>query len=347
MSDLTLRDQAAQWQLRLQENSADVNTFIEWQRWLSVSPEHRAAYEAIEEAVMRLRLPVVPPLPDAQALALDDYDGTKSIAEWQRDRALGNTAVTSSRSRRVWAMAASVVACVALGWAAWTLHANYQAQHGISAYQTAAGQRREVRLPEGSTVVLDADSALDVRLSPERRTLTLARGEAFFQVAKDPSRPFTVRAGNTTVRAVGTAFNVRVTDSRVVVAVTEGKIQVTSADTPSGASGATLQAGEAVSYVADGHLAALPATDATIATTWLEGSRQYRNEPLRDVLSDLDRYTGRRVVADTSAGDLRFTGTINLDNSDAWLRALPVALPVTVDEQQDGSLKVTMRSNSP
>lgn len=338
MSEFTLRDQAAQWYLRLQERSADVATFLEWQSWLAESPEHRAAYESIEETVVRLRVPVPPPLPDEQQLALDRYDGSQSIAEWRSLEATGG-ASTAGNSTRVWAMAAAVLICVALGFGAWTLHAKYQAQHGISAYQTAAGQRREVTLAEGSRVVLDADSALDVRLSPERRTLTLARGEAFFAVAKDPSRPFTVRAGNTLVRAVGTAFNVRVTDNRVIVAVIEGKIEVTSATE----AGQILQAGQAVSYVANGHLATLPATDASIATTWLEGSRQYRNEPLRDVLSDLDRYTGRRITADTTAGELRFTGTINLDNSDAWLRALPVALPVTLAEQSDGSLVVTMR----
>ena len=104
---------------------------------------------------------------------------------------------------------------------------------------------------------------------------------------------------------------------------------------------AQLAAGEAVSFLDDGNLHALPAAEASLATGWLGGRRQYRNEPLRYVLADIDRYTGGRIeIADEATGDLKFTGTLSLENRAAWLRGLSVALPVTVTTDVDGSMSV-------
>jgi transmembrane sensor len=94
----------------------------------------------------------------------------------------------------------------------------------------------------------------------------------------------------------------------------------------------------------DGNLQALPEHEAPLATAWLEGRRQYRNEPLRYVLADVDRYTGQKIeLANEAAGDLRFTGTLNFQNSAAWLRGLSVALPVIVTQEDDGILLVKQK----
>jgi transmembrane sensor len=257
------------------------------------------------------------------------------------------------------------IATLTLAGGGFWLYGDYRAQHGTFSYQTTAGERREFKLAEGSRVTLDADSELNVELTPERRTLQLTHGEAYFNVAKNARRPFTVRAGNAEVRAVGTAFNVRMSDDRTVVAVTEGKVQVTSdADLapaeiqPSGKANrgaaskratplvlaAQVSAGEAVSYVTHAGLSELPPAEASLATTWLKGRRQYRNEPLRYVLADIDRYTGKQIaIVNTAVGDLQFTGTLDLDNSDAWLKGLAVALPVTIGKSQDGQMVIAAR----
>src|SRR5262249_46468625 len=156
----------------------------------------------------------------------------------------------------------------------------------------------------------------------DSRALTLLRGEAFFQVAKNRAWPFIVRAGTTQVTAVGTAFNVRMSDNRTVVAVTEGRVEVATAPKPSALPTAhapaaprltaQVSAGEAISYVDDGNLQVLPSAEAPLATAWLNGRRQYRNEPLRYVLADVDRYTGKKIEVAGAAGELRFTGTLNL-----------------------------------
>ena len=162
-------------------------------------------------------------------------------------------------------------------------------------------------------MTLGADSALAVNLSVGRRAVTLKQGEAYFEVAKSRLRPFVVRVGPALVTAVGTAFNVRRTDDRTVVAVTEGvveflgtpeKAQAPAEEPASAAYGvvtarpqlaARVAAGEAIAYFDDGRLQALPAREVSLATGWLSGRRQYLNEPLRYVLADVHRYTGQRI----------------------------------------------------
>jgi transmembrane sensor len=333
------KEEAARWFLRLQEDDANAQTFLEWQRWLNASPEHRNAYDEIEQTALQLRAPISPPLPSPEELAEDDYDGSIPIAQWQQQQR-----PTRMRSSLRYALAASVALAVSI--TSFVLYDHYRAQYSELTYQTAAGERREFELPEGSRVTLDADSFLKVDLTPQQRSLNLARGEGYFRVAKNPNRPFTVRAGGAQVRAVGTAFNVRLAQDRTVVAVTEGKVEVTAepalklnietaqlSSSPH-AIKKPVAAGEAISYASSGELDLLPSADASAATSWLDGRRHYRNEPLRYVLADVRRYTGRQIdITDPAMRDLKFTGTVDIENIDAWLKALTLALPVALTEE--------------
>jgi transmembrane sensor len=356
-STSALLAEAARWFLRLEQSEATSETFVEWQRWLNAAPEHRRAYEQIEETVLRLgRIPAQPALPAADDVDRDAYQGDQPVSQWREalrirsasDVAPRETSHGVARARR-W-LPATIAAGVALfaagtGWF-WE-HFEHVARPEMYAYRTLPGERRTVELREGSRVTLDANSVLTVRLGPDERSLTLERGEAFFQVGKDPSRPFVVQAGTTRVKALGTAFNVRMSGDRTVVAVTEGEVEFV-ADVPlrNATSRLTAQvvAGEGLSYVDGGSLQTLSPREAPLATAWLKGRRQYRNEALRYVLADVDRYTGHKIrVADEATGDLRFTGTLNLEKSDAWLRGLSVALPVTMTREADGALIVTQK----
>lgn len=362
-------EDAARWFVRLQEESASTHTFADWQRWLARSPENRAAYDEIEDTMLRLqRLPVTPALPSQAEMLADTYDGSVPIAEWrnnaQDSRAGSLWWERLAKVRRAAIAAGLAVAMLAGAWLGLQHLSKPEPQEFV--YRTAPGQKQVIGLPEGSKVTLDADSALTVRLTPERRVLMLTSGEAYFEVAKDRSRPFIVHAGPTQVTALGTAFNVRLSENRTVVAVVEGKVEVVGTprrtDPATGRAAAKgdrvdrspstpqlsarVSAGEAVFYVDDGNLHVLPAVEASLATAWLEGRRQYLDEPLRYVLADIDRYTSYQIeLADDGAGDLRFTGTLNLENSAAWLRGLAIALPVTVTEQPDGTVFVALRSD--
>ncbi|HEY4366234.1 MAG TPA: FecR domain-containing protein [Steroidobacteraceae bacterium] len=417
MSERTPADEAAGWVLRLQEPSANAETFLAWQRWLATAPENRIAFEQVEETLLRLSsVDAKPELPSVAEMAADTYDGSVPVSEFLARRqaayaeaagvpfgyAAGNAAnhphggadsevpdlearrrmnpaATASGKKRVdtrlrYAMAAGLAVAVIGGWLG--VNAIRESQQGVFAYSTAPGQRKDFTLPDGSRITLDADSALNVELTSRQRSLRLARGEAFFQVSKDPSRPFIVSAGGARVRAVGTEFNVRMGDHRTVVAVVEGIVQVAAHSEPprdpyaaatrapareeqlrqgtdereddsSVQLVAQVEAGQAVAYAGEGGLQKLPAAEASLATSWLGGRRQYRNEPLQYVLADIDRYTGRRIeVADAETGALKFTGTLNLENSNAWLKGLSIALPVTVTQKADGTLLVSLEATS-
>ena len=360
MTERTIAETAAQWFVRLQDASTSPSAFVEWQRWMNAAPENRRAYEDIEELMLRMRSSTAaPPLPTADEMQRDSYDGTVPVDEFLQTPLPGSNA-------RWFALAASITAVAVTASFAW-LHLSDAERIDVETYATAAAERREVTLSDGSHVTLDASSQLTVSMSDSQRTLHLDRGEAYFKVEKDASRPFIVHAGGAQVRAIGTAFNVRMSNERTVVAVVEGKVEVTAQRAPDGprersrtdSSGgvanidnpnsvqliARLNAGEAVEARAqDGKLEVLPTHIAPTATTWIEGRRQYRGEPLRYIVGDISRHTNRSIViADEATGDLKFTGTLNLDNSEAWLRGLSVALPVTVREAADGTVMVERR----
>ncbi|HTV81003.1 MAG TPA: FecR domain-containing protein [Steroidobacteraceae bacterium] len=353
-----IEQEAAHYFLELHKANARSQSFIEWQRWMNADPAHRSAYEGIEQTMMRLKIPVKPPLPCAEELAADGYDGSMSIEGWR--------SLPRSGRRRPFVRFATAASLAALSLAAagFWLDRHLPGNFGAFAFRTRPGERREIVLPEGSHVTLDADSVLNVELTPGLRSLELTRGEAYFKVSKNPARPFVVRAANGRVRAVGTAFDVHMSADRTVVAVTDGKVEVTSnanvtgneipAAAPLHASpqphpvqtslAAQVSAGQAVSYEDDGGLQELPAADASLAISWLNGRRQYRDEPLRYVLADIDRYTGKHIdIVDDSTGDLEFTGTLDLNDSAAWIKGLSVALPVKIVEDQAGQLSIEAR----
>lgn len=381
-------EDAARWLLRLEDASAGTDTFVTWQRWLSAAPEHKKAFDEIEAVVTILdRADLADCLPLPAEMAADSYTGSVPVSDFLAQRrtpgadkeaiasARPYAAPSSLRRGAPWrslvtipryAAAAGLVALAVAG-ALVSLGGHQQRPQGHFAYSTAPGERKEFTLRDGSRVTLDADSALNVDFTANRRSLNLARGEAFFEVMRDPTRPFVVSASGTQVRAIGTEFDVRIADRRMVVAVVEGAVQLTSPETrpsgfgagdakpPGGTDGPPdplpeseirITAGQAVAYVDDKGVERLSNSDSSLATAWLGGRRQYRNEPLKDVLADVDRYTGKRFeVANTATGELQFTGTLDLNNSDAWLRALAIALPVTITRKANGVMLVSLNDN--
>jgi transmembrane sensor len=376
MAEETDLEEAARWFMRLQDDEADASTFLEWQRWSHAAPGNRSAYEEIESTVLRTGPgSAATTLPTQAEMDADLYDGSSTIREWRNFAFTGTTA----RVRRPYAFAG--MASIAL--MAISLLAGDRLDGGRNAaflFTTSPGTRGTYNLPDGSVITLDADSILQVVLTENERSLRLTRGEAYFRVAKDRSRPFIVNVVDMRARAVGTVFDVHVNDQNTVVAVLEGKVEVSTGapvppdrlgshfeSVPSTASGsatslgaqprgasdtvpfaAQVGPGEAIEYTRAGTFAVLPRSAAALTTFWLKGRRVYSNEPLRNVLTDVQRYSGRKIeIADGAAGDLGFTGSILLDNADAWLKALPVALPVSLLERGDGSLVVHSRERAP
>ena len=169
-----------------------------------------------------------------------------------------------------------------------------------------------------------------------RRGIRLATGEAFFAVRKDRSRPFAVRSPSGDITAVGTAFNVRAVDDHVTVAVSEGVVTVAPAAQLTLPNPATIRvgSGQQVTFTAREQIKALAVVQTPTPGErgrWRDGVLIYRDEPLRDVVMDVARYTDKSIeIADNAVGDLHYSGLVYKSAVDEWTSALPESFPVTV-----------------
>ncbi len=193
---------------------------------------------------------------------------------------------------------------------------------------TVAGYER-ARLDDGSTVELNAASDVRVQFTPAERRVNLEAGEAHFAVAHDTARPFIVNAGGISVRAVGTAFNVRyAADGSVAVTVTEGKVRI-------GQDGPASSATESAPLVSAGERLVLPKntslptieklTPATLREllAWQSRLAEFADAPLADVVARFNSRSRVQLVLDDPAlANQRIGGTFALDEAEAFVRLL-------------------------
>jgi transmembrane sensor len=309
------------------------------QAWLATATAHRVAFLRLEAAWQESgRLQALgagwrgegpPPRGHWQASPADRREQMLQAVP-RRPRA--------ARAPRQWrhrlAAAAFVAACaLAAAWG-WRPHAPVDASH----YRTALGEVRTLPLADGSRATLASASGIDVRLSAQARDVALTSGEALFEVAKDPRRPFAVAAEGYRAVAVGTRFSVRRDNRDLRVVVTEGTVRL---ETPASATGATpsvlLPAGS-VALVRGGTLLvrSLPLADAQRLLDWREGLLAFRDAPLSEVAAEFNRYNARKlVVADAEAGALRVGGSFRWDNAEGFVRLLEAGFPVRAEVGAD------------
>jgi transmembrane sensor len=222
---------------------------------------------------------------------------------------------------------------------------------------TESSGMKKVELPDGSAVYLNADSRIDVHFSTHERRVQLQRGEAHFAVAKNSLRPFVVLAGEVAVRAVGTAFDVRLGTHAVEVLVTEGKVRI--ADAHKGAS--LLAAGPASMMQAspqqDPELLVAgqritvkvaaetpqPARAEPIAATQIEEALAWRSRqlefdmtPLADVVAEFNHYnTHQLIIADADLARENFGGSFRADNYRVFVGLLEQRFGVIAEREEN------------
>ncbi len=320
----TPRDRAIAWHVRLQSDAASETDWLAFETWIA-EPLNRTAYDQIETLWANLD---------------DDRDALISALDETPD-----AMVTPIAARRrapppalLWLAAAAAVVLVVVsavfvvgrpGASAWTT------------YATAKGESRSIRLADGSEIELGAASMVRVSLSGENRRVQMGEGEAAFDVAHDPSRPFLIDAGGDRVRVVGTRFNVLNQGGHTVVTVARGVVEVR----PRGNSTAPvrLTAGQQFDRRPGASLPSVSQVDPAAAFAWREGRLIYRNAQLSDVAGDLNRYLPIPIRVTPDAGRLRFSGVLAIDREDAVVRRLQAFLPVAA--KSDGSA-VVLRSRA-
>lgn len=237
----------------------------------------------------------------------------------------------------VWAsgfVTAAVVVVGALGWL--VLRSDgYVAQ----TYKTATGEVRDVVLPDGSLVGLNTQTELEWVGSPSDRRVRLIRGEAYFQVVHDPSRPFRILLTHSQVQVLGTRFDVyQMADGDVRVSVISGTVAVEALDDGQGVPSWSrrLTSGQQIEYSPVGLVADVHSIVAPKVIRWRQGMLETQGEPLKDFVSDISRYTTERIViADPRAATQQVGGAFSVRDVNATLDRLSHIAPVTVIHEQD------------
>ncbi len=201
------------------------------------------------------------------------------------------------------------------------------------------GEVRKLTLTDGSVVTLDTDSAVKIDYRADTRRIVLLRGRAFFDVERDPSRPFIVHEGDVDARALGTHYEVDAKGSGGV-AVEEGRVSVTR-----GGEEAVLGSGEMAIFGSDGSIA-VKAADVASMVSWRDGKLVFSGQRLSDVLVLLGRYRrGAIVTFGDGTADIRVSGVFDVTSPESVLDALEATLPVTVTRLTDYMILVRSRQS--
>jgi transmembrane sensor len=206
-------------------------------------------------------------------------------------------------------------------------------------FQTALGEQRSVVLSDGSVVTLNTSSSIKVSMVKVRRTVTLLSGEALFQVAHDASRPFEVKTGDTTIRAVGTQFDVDRRAAGTTVTVVEGKVAVFTAPADGNdgeANNLPLAAGEQLT-VAPRTKSHTVRANVAAATAWTQRKLIFESRPLGEVVAEFNRYNRRSI--DIRSPELRsqeVTGVFQADDPDSFMLFLAKIPDVNIQRSPDG-----------
>lgn len=194
-------------------------------------------------------------------------------------------------------------------------------------YESAVGAQKRITLADGTSVILNTNSRLDVNFSANRRDVRLVRGEAYFDVVHDNARPFTVYARDYVVRDIGTAFNVHLSKAGVVeVGVTQGSVEVKPANAAPGAvkSLGILEAGQNIVLGEKVERAeTVSSADMGRKLAWRQGDLIYTGQPLKEVLADVSRYSDIKIeLADPALENLPVGGAFRTDQIGAIFAAL-------------------------
>lgn len=307
---------ALRWLVVLRDPGASAAERAAFAAWLGEQPAHAAAWRRAEAVWARLD-GLEPALRASPALPPGD-----AVAPFRRPRRRAATPL----SRRRWLQAAAAAGLLVAG-------AGYAAREArlFADYATGTGERRSLRLPDGSTVELGSRSALSLAFDAAGRGVELHEGEAFFRVAADPARPFVVVAGGGRTRALGTAFDVKRRAGGAAVAVVEHAVAVSLADGRS----TTVGAGQQLRY-GDGRLGRVVPADLPAVLAWRRGRLIFRQAPLGEVVAELERYrSGRILVTDGRLEALPVTAVFDSGATDAALETIADSLPVELRRLTD------------
>lgn len=343
-----LRETAATWFLARQSGEAETFDGDAFEAWLHEDPAHAAAFDEVETAWA----------------AVGEHATAPEVVVARRD-ALERVRVSGQRrwglhwSRRyfgVAAVAASLLVAVALA-----VYFSPGAQQAATAqiYATDIGEQRSITLEDNSRIALDAKTRLQVDYSVHARAIELFEGQAHFDVARDTLRPFSVKAGDQTVVALGTQFNVEIVDEQVLVTLLEGRVEVTAPESGESATGdarsgevarvpkvVELSPGEQLVVAPDGSSTTFSGVNTQKTVSWRQGKLVFDDEPLVEAIARVNRHSRIVITAsDPLIRALPISGVFDAGNSEAFVEAVVAYYP-SVESQRSGQQSVVLRAKT-
>jgi len=366
-------DEATSWFVEFSEGELSHLQRQQFIAWLRTSPEHVRAYLQISahwEEARTLRRSATDEIDALVALARTDTAEVISLGLQEAPRqsaSLEGAAHPGSRRQhpkiKRWQVLAASVVAVSAGIGYWmALERN--------TYTTDTGEQRSLTLADGTTVELNAQSKMRVSFHSHERDISLIRGQALFNVAKDPARPFIVQTDRTQVRAVGTQFDVYRRKEETTVTVLEGTVAVVptarvgddpgatlipapalpmqqkhvtearrGVQEPAGAKSAGemfLSAGDQTVVSAKGAVAPRHLVDTTEVTAWSRKQIVLRSRPLTEVVAEFNRYNTKQIViVDPTVESIHVSGVFSSSNPQSLLRGLKSLGRFTIRETPD------------
>jgi transmembrane sensor len=285
--------EAAAWLFRLQDDDRTAHTDAAFQTWLKADPAHETAFQQMT----------------------DVWEILPGATTFQRQPAndIGRRRAPPHRRGVMTGMAAAVAAAAVLFGGAYYL---WLAKTEV--YETGVGQQHVATLDDGSQLALNTDSKVLVTYYSDRRHLELLRGEAMFDVAHNPQRPFTVLAGQEQVKALGTSFVVRREPNHLWVTLVKGKVELSNR--VASADGGTdfrpqviLAPGERATVDGAGNLMVdRPSVSAMVA--WRQGEVVFKDTTILEAANELNRYGPTKiVVTDAVVARTRVSGLFKIN----------------------------------
>jgi len=340
------QQRAREWIVFLQSDEVSEADQQRFERWLALDERHCSAYQqaqSIWQAASNLTaLGSLESLRGMHDNPATDRGLLQRIKRWVFSSPSSSS--SSGRSSRAawpqWGAALASVLLVTL-----IIGSPQPAPPELIVYQTQTAETRSLLLADGSEVSLSPQSRIEVTYSAAQRQVKLLKGEAFFDVAKNPERPFIVDTRTTRVTVLGTMFNVNNSPHGVQVAVEEGRVQVAE----QGAAGRAdaevkLSAGQLINVSQAAGLSQVQAIDPQTVGAWREDVRVYQARPLEQVLEDLDRYHPADLyIVDESLKKLPVTAIFPTKDAQQMLTALESILPISVQAISGGRVEIRAR----
>lgn len=344
--NLTITEQASAWIAKLDGNEPTPDDLAALKQWMAQHPQHKAEIRRLATLWGELNV--------LTALAVPgDASAQTTMRPHQQRRSV-------PKRRLAVGLALAATLLLTIGLLVQMAPGNLPIADS-QRYVTRIGEQRLITLPDNSTLLLNTDSQAEVAFTDSERVVTLVRGQAHFDVAKDPARPFLAFAGNGVVRAVGTAFSIFVNDGNVDVTVTEGVVELKVASpadaprspqpasgtpnqnpTPTAATFARVSAGQKA--IADTVIASVETVDSRQLEkeqSWQDGILRFSGEPLEKVLDEVGRYTATAIVIkDPALRELRFGGVFRIGETDKLFAALESSFGVRVERVNDNVIEL-------